>query len=84
MGKYYVYEWAEANKGAIVRNQGPDYKYLMGETMARYKVLFKDLRKQDRNTVDLWFRQRRSSLYGKYYAMYSTLSGTAYPGVYNG
>lgn len=78
--KKYVYEWAEAHKGELPRNQGPDWKYLMGESAAEYKRLYKDLRRQDRETVDLWFSIRRSSLYGKYYAMYNTVTGTAFPG----
>jgi hypothetical protein len=82
--KKYVYEWAEANKGSLPRNQGPDFKYLMGESDAAYKRLFKDLRRQDRETVDSWFSIRRSSLYGKYYAQYNTVNGTAYPGAYLG
>ncbi|MGH7184492.1 MAG: hypothetical protein ACREJN_21310 [Nitrospiraceae bacterium] len=82
--KTYAYEWAEANKGALPKNQGPDYKFLMGECTARYSALFKKLRQQDRETVDSWFSIRRSSLYGKYWAQYNTISGTAYPGAYLG
>lgn len=84
MAKFYAYEWAEANKGAIPRNQGPDFKYLMGETKARYNELFRKLRMQDRMIVDNWFSIRRSSLNGKTWAQYNTISGTAYPGTYVG
>ncbi|MGH7182588.1 MAG: hypothetical protein ACREJN_11500 [Nitrospiraceae bacterium] len=82
--KIRTYEWAEANKGALPRNQGPDFKFLMGEAKLRYGQLFKKLRQQDRETVDNWFSIRRSSLYGKYWASYNTISGTAYPGAYMG
>lgn len=78
--KVYAYEWAEANKGALPRNQGPDWKFLMGETQANYQSLYRKLRMQDREFIDNWFRVRRSSLYGKYYALYNTISQTAYPG----
>lgn len=80
--KYYAYEWAEANKGAIPRNQGPDFKFLMGACDARYKELYRKLRMQDREIVDNYFRVRRSALSGKYMAQYNAISGTAYPGAY--
>ena len=84
LAKFYAYEWAEANKGAIPRNQGPDFKFLMGETKARYNELFKKLRQQDREYVDNWFSVRRSALFGKYWAVYNSVSGTAFPGAYMG
>ncbi len=79
--KQYAYEWAEANKGDMPRNQGADYKFLMGETNAEYKRLYKEYRKQDRETVNNWFTIRRNSLYGKVFSYYSSVSGTAYPGI---
>lgn len=84
MAKYYAFEWAEANKGNLPRNQGSDWKFLMGETKARYDQVYKKLRMQDRELIDNWFRVRRRSLYGKYYAQYNSISGTAYPGAYLG
>lgn len=81
LAKKYAYEWAEANKGDMSRNQGPDFKYLIGEAKADYNRLFKDYRKTDRETVDVWFSSRRSSLYGKFFAQYSSITHTAYPGV---
>lgn len=80
LAKMYAYEWAEANKGAIPRNQGPDFKYLMGETKSRYNEVMKDLRRQDREIVDNFFFVRRSSLYGRYMAAYNTSAGVANPG----
>lgn len=77
--KVGAYEWAEANKGALPRNQGPDFKFLMGESLALYNGLYKDIRKEDRNTVDNWFSVRRS-LYGPYMSYYNTFAGIAYPG----
>ncbi len=84
MAKYYAYEWAEANKGAQPRNQGPDFKFLMGETKSRYTDLYRKLRQQDREIIDNWFRVRRSALYGKFFANYNSISGTAFPGAYMG
>lgn len=79
--KFYAYEWAEANKGAVPRNTGPDFKFLMGSTMADYMRLFKDYRRRDRETVNNWFAIRHSSLYGKFFSYYNSIGGTAYPGV---
>lgn len=84
MAKYYAYEWAEARKGDMPRNQGPDFKFLMGEAKARYTDLYRKLRQQDREFLDNWFRVRRSALSGKYYANYSSVTNTAYPGAYLG
>lgn len=79
--KVYAYEWAEANKGDTPRNQGSDYKFLMGKATARYKELYTQYRKDDRETCNNFFSVRKISLYSKIYSYYSTLSGTAYPGV---
>ena len=79
--KVRAYEWAEANKGDTPRNQGSDYKYLMGAATARYAELYRSYRKDDRETVNNYFSVRKISLYSKFYSYYSTLSGTAYPGV---
>lgn len=80
LAKKYAYEWAEANKGDSPRNQGPDFRYLIGEAKSDYERLFKDYRKTDREIVDNWFSNRRSTLYGKFYAEYNTMTNTAYPG----
>lgn len=80
LAKSYAYEWAEANKGDSPRNQGPDFKFLIGQSAATYKRLFQEYRKTDREIVDNWFSNRRSTLYGKFFAEYNAISGTAYPG----
>ncbi len=77
----YAYQWAEANKGAIPRNQGPDFKFLIKEAESQYSRLYKEYRRQDRETVNNWFFVRRPSLYGKVYSYYSTFSNTAFPGI---
>lgn len=78
--KWYAYQWAEANKGEMPKNQGADFKFLMGESQNEYTRLFKDYRRQDRETVNNWFAVRRISMYGKYFAYYNSVGGTAYPG----
>lgn len=78
--KYYAYEWAEANKGSIPRNQGPDFKFLMAQAASQYSHWLKDDRKSDRETVNNWFSVRRTSLRSNLAPYYSTLSGTATPG----
>lgn len=77
--KYYAYQWAEANKGAVERNNGPDFKFLMGGAMEMYKRLYRDYRRRDRETVNNWFAIRRISGYGKL-PYYNTIGGTASPG----
>lgn len=80
LSRKYAYEWAEANKGDSPRNQGPDFRFLIGEAKDDYKRLFSQYRRADRETVDQWFSVRRSSLYGKFFAQYSSITQTAYPG----
>lgn len=78
--RVYAYEWAEANKGALERNQGPDYRFLMGASQKQYDFLFKNYRREDRETCDNFFMAHRSSLYGRFWASYNSISGTANPG----
>jgi hypothetical protein len=80
LARMYAYEWAEANKGDTPRNQGSDWKYLIGQAGADYKRLYKEYRMADREIVDNFFANRRSTLYGKFYAEYNTMTMTAYPG----
>ena len=79
--KVRAYEWAESNKGDTLRNQGADFKYLMGRSADRFTQLYRDYRRQDRETVNNYFSVRKLGLSSQYSAYYSTLSGTAYPGV---
>lgn len=80
LARKYAYEWAEANKGDNPRNSGPDFRFLMAQAEGDYKRLFKDYRKEDRETVNNFFSVQRSGLYGKYFGIYNSISGTAYPG----
>jgi len=59
LSRAYAYEWAEGNKGDMPRNAGSDFRFLMGAAMAEYKRLYKDYRRQDRETVDNWYEIRR-------------------------
>lgn len=81
LARQYVYEWAMANMGDVPRNQGPDWKFLIGAANADYKRLFREYRRQDREVCNNWLTVRRQSLYGKVFSYYSTVSSTAYPGV---
>lgn len=78
--RVYAYEWAEANKGALERNQGPDYRFLMGASQKQYDFLFKNYRREDKETVDNFFMAGRSSLYGRFWASYNSIAGVANPG----
>lgn len=80
LARKYAYEWAEANKGDSPRNQGADFKYLIGEAKADYSRLFREYRRADRETVDNWFSIRRGNLRGAYFAHYNSVTGTGGPG----
>ena len=77
--KYYAYEWAEANKDLSPRSVGPDFKFLMGATMALYTKLLTLYRKQDKEFCDNWLTNRSLNAVTANWGYYSTLSGTAGP-----
>ncbi len=78
--KLYAYQWAEANKGALPRNQGPDFKFLMGQSTTEYNRLLRDYRRRDREVVHNWFQIRRTDFDWRKIPYYSTLSNTASTG----
>lgn len=78
--KYYAYEWAEANKDTTPRNQGPDFKFLMGSANKEYSELFRKYRQLDRDRVDHWFATRTRSNYSKWLAFFNSQAGVASPG----
>jgi len=80
LARQYAYESAAANMGDLPRNQGPDWKFLIGAASADYRRLLREYRRQDREICNNWFTIRRQSLYGKFWSYYSTLSSTGYPG----
>jgi hypothetical protein len=82
--KRYAYEWAEANKDLTPRNQGPDFKFLMGAADKEYNDLFRKYRQMDRDRVDNWFAIRTRLNYAKMLAFYNTMAGTASPGITGG
>ena len=44
------------------RNVGSDFKFLSGASMANYKRLYGEYRRQDRETVDNWYTVRVTAL----------------------
>ena len=79
--RVYAYEWAEGNKGALDRNVGPDYRFLMGAAQKEYETLFKNYRREDRETCDNFFVTYRNGYYGRFWASYNTIAGVANPGL---
>jgi hypothetical protein len=78
LARVYAYEWAEANKGDSPRNQGPDFRFLIGMASADYKRLYMELRRQDRDYMDNFFHRMRPQ-FGRWYGYYNTLVGRAFP-----
>ena len=79
--KVYAYEWAEAMKGEMPRNAGPDFKFLMGKCAARYKELIQGYRKDDRERVDNWYNvRRRRGWLPNVNGYFNSLANTANPG----
>jgi hypothetical protein len=78
--RVYAYEWAEGNKGAIERNQGPDFRFLMGAAQREYETLFKNYRREDRETADNFFSAYKQGVYGRFWSSYNSIAGVANPG----
>lgn len=79
--KIKAYEWAEANKGDLPRNQGADYRFLIGECKKEFARLIRSYRKDDRERVDNWFTvRRRTAWLPNIYGFYNSLANTASPG----
>lgn len=82
LGRSYAYEWAEANKNDIPREQVSDYKFLIGLAKAEYKRLYTEYRKDDREQVDNWYDVRRPRMpFPSIEGFYNSISNTAWPGV---
>ena len=81
LSRAYAYEWAEANKGDNPRNQGPDFKFLIGDAKSDYSRLFREYRRQDRAMVDN-FRSKleRQWAFPNLYGWYSSIAGVASAG----
>jgi hypothetical protein len=79
LARSYAYEWAEANKDMLPRSQGPDFKFLVGKTLAEYKDLKIRYRKQDKEFVDLWFSIRNPQWYSRATGYYNTIASVAGP-----
>jgi hypothetical protein len=77
----YAYEWAEGNKGDMPRDQGSDFRFLMGKASAEYQRLVRSYRKDDRERVDNWFEIRRlHSWLSNVDGYYRAIGNTANPG----
>jgi hypothetical protein len=79
LAKYYAYEWAEANKDMEPRNNGPDYRFLMGQTMAWYRKLRTQYQIADKEAVDNFFHVREADVAAMAYGYYNTVAGVSGP-----
>ena len=81
LSRMYAYEWAEANKGDMPRDQGSDYKFLMGAAKAEFDRLYTKYRQQDREQVDSWWSIRRHhSWLSNIDGYYNAIGASANPG----
>jgi hypothetical protein len=76
LAKYYAYEWAEANRDISPRSTGPDWKFLMAQSLDKHKKLMSHYRREDKEFVDNWFSVRQLTM-GVVYPFYNTISGVA-------
>jgi hypothetical protein len=77
----YAYQWAEGTKGDMPRNVGSDFKFLIGSTMAEYKRLYKDYRRQDRELIDNYYNvYNRPQIFTNVWGYYNSIGMTANPG----
>lgn len=82
LAKCYAYEWAEASKVDNPRDQGPDFKFLIGMEQANYKRLYKEYRMRDREAVDNWFiSYRRPNVFAYDAPYYQSIGNVAWPGL---
>jgi hypothetical protein len=85
LAKKYVYEWAEANKDIQPRSSGPDFKFLLEQTMSEYKRLLIRARREDKELMDNYFSVRppyvreRFGYYDTRTGYSTTYAGASYP-----
>jgi len=79
MAKFYAYQWAEANKDIAPRNQGPDFKFLMTQSLALYHKFLIQYKRQDKELVDNFFHLREPDISSHAYGYYNTIAGVAGP-----
>ncbi len=76
-----AYEWAMANSGDNPRDQGPNFAFLIGKAEKDFSDLWKESRRQDRETCDNWYSVRRGAWsFPNDYGFYSSTAGFASPG----
>ena len=76
--RFYAYEWAEANKGMAPRDQGPDFRFLMGQVDTVYRKLLTHYRKEDREFASNYFTVLEN-LTGSGAGVYNSIAQVAAP-----
>lgn len=79
LAKYYAYEWAEANKDMVPRAQGPDFRFLMGQTMDWYKKLLSQYKRDDKEALDNYLHYKEPDIASMAFGYYNTISGVSGP-----
>lgn len=77
LARSYAYEWAEANKDMTPRSQGPDFRFLIGKTLAEHKDLKIRDRKNDKEFCNLFFSIHNLGM--NRIGAYNTYAGVASP-----
>lgn len=77
--KEYAYEWAEANKTMEPRSQGPDFRFLIGESQKRYADLLRIYRREDRERIDNYFHDLGPTGAAQLYGYFNSIAGVASP-----
>jgi len=75
--KYWAYEWAAANQSITPRNQGPDWKFMMGATMAEYKDMLVTYRRQDKEFLNNYRILGVPPVRARVFGHYSSIAGVA-------
>lgn len=81
LAKCYAYEYAESSKGDNPRDQGPDWRFLIGTEQKNYDRLFREYRQRDRETVDNWFTVVRPGGFTYNAPFYTSIGSIAWPGL---
>lgn len=76
--KAYAYEWAEANKDMVPRASGPDFRFLIGQSLDVYQKLLVQYRRQDRELVNNYLRLAQMNE-RQAVGIYNTLASVAAP-----
>jgi hypothetical protein len=77
--RYRAYEWCEANRDISPRSSGPNYQFLMEASLALYRALLIQYKRQDRELVNNYFFCKEPGLAAHAYGYYNTIAGVAGP-----